>query len=265
MGIIQKIKEKIKTIVFSKAASGNMVDIVEVRTKELRLTSVITETDIRIRNTFFFPITIVWIKTALLNRDGLKVGRMNFESAQKIKGNSDRILTTTSEISIITSLFQALSTLLMQNISMQSVGSAKIKLLWWTFEIPVNDLFEIHPSKLKIIKDETEEEKLLRKQRKEEWKEKKKEFVENRRENRKEFKEEILKEKYGEDYISKEERQKNKIEFIITNGEALKSDEEIISTQEKEEEIILNKERDDKIIEKEDTVEIQNKKDEIIE
>src|SRR3954470_2694894 len=106
MSIIQKIKEKIRAIVFSKASSGNMVDIVEVRTRELRLTSVITETDIRIKNSFFFPITILWIKADLLNRDGLKVGKMNFETAQKIKGKSDQVLTTTSEISIITSLFQ---------------------------------------------------------------------------------------------------------------------------------------------------------------
>ncbi len=259
MGIIQKIKEKIKAIVLSRAASGNMVDIVEVRTKELRLTSVLTETDIRIRNTFLFPITIMWIKTDLLNRDGLKVGRMNFESAQKIKAKSDQVLTTTSEISIITSLFQALSSLLMQNISMQSVGSAKIKLLWWTFEIPVNDLFEIHPSKLKIVKDETEEEKLLRRLRKEEWKVKKKEFVEKRKENRRELKEEILREKYGDNYIPKEERQKNKIEFVITNEENLENVEGDTLQIVNEESLI---EKPVEVKETENVVQIPDQKDE---
>ena len=70
----------------------------------------------------------------------------------KIKRKENAILTTASEISIITSLFQALSSILSHPIKIQSVGIARLKFLWWTFKIPLNDAFEIHPSKVKLLK-----------------------------------------------------------------------------------------------------------------
>ncbi|MBK9330511.1 MAG: hypothetical protein IPM95_14720 [Sphingobacteriales bacterium] len=78
MGILQKITDRIKAYIVVRASRGKMIDIVEVRTKEIGLTKVVTETDIRIQNSFFLPITIVSIQTDLLNRDGLKVGRMSY-------------------------------------------------------------------------------------------------------------------------------------------------------------------------------------------
>jgi hypothetical protein len=233
MGLLAGIKNRIRHFIVQRASSG-MIDIVEVRTKEIRLTSVITETDIRIQNSFFLPITILSIETDLFNRDGLKVGRMKYDHPKRIAGNSNTLLTTISEISIITSLFQALSTLLLQNISMQSVGTAKVKLLWWTFDIPVDDAFQIHPSKLKIVKDETEEEKIQRMQRSEEWKEKQKMLKEKRKEKRDERKENMLKEKHGENYIPKDHRKRSKekeVEIDMMDEPALRenapSEEEV--------------------------------------
>lgn len=210
MKILQYIKKKLAAYILSKSSGKKMIDIVEVRTKEIGLTSVKTETDIKIVNSFFLPITILSIQTDLLNRDGLKVGRMNYVQHQKIKGNSEEILTTNSEISIITSLFQALSTLLAQSIKMQSVGVAKIKFLWWTFDIPIDDYFEIHPSKLKIVKPETEEERLLRLEKEAAWKIKNKALQEKRAIEKNEKhairKEEILKRRHKENYIPKDKR-----------------------------------------------------------
>ncbi len=216
--MIQFIKDKIKAFVVKKATANKMIDIVEVRTKDIGLTQVTTETDIRISNSFFLPISILSIKTDLLNRDGLKVGRMSYDVPRKIKGNSHEVLTTTSQISIITSLFQALSSLLSQHITMQSVGVASIKFLWWTFEIPVNDFFEIHPSKLKIVRELTEEElkareeeRLIRAHDKEiktvlKQQDKALRDIETAK-RRAERKEEILKRRYKDNYIPKEERQ----------------------------------------------------------
>lgn len=231
--MIQFIKNKIKSFVVKKATANKMIDIVEVRTKDIGLTQVTTETDIRIVNSFFLPITILSIKTDLLNRDGLKVGRMQYDVPRKIKGNSNEVLTTTSQISIITSLFQALSSLLAQHIAMQSVGVASIKFLWWTFEIPVNDFFEIHPDKLKLVRELTpeelkarEEERLVRahdKEIKSVLKQQDKELraIETAK-RRAEQKEEILKRRHKENYISKEDRdqlknqpQKEEINFTV--------------------------------------------------
>ena len=73
-----------------------------------------------------------------------------------------------------------------------------------------DDVFEIHPSKLKMVKDETEEERILRLQKEAEWKEKygaeKEKRKAERSEKRAEWKEEILKRRYKDDYVSKEER-----------------------------------------------------------
>lgn len=49
------IVNKIKQFVVQKATTHKMIDIVEVRTKEIGITSVKTETDIRIHNSFFYP------------------------------------------------------------------------------------------------------------------------------------------------------------------------------------------------------------------
>jgi len=220
--MIQFIKNKIRAFVLKNASANKMIDIVEVRTKEIGLTQVTTETDIRITNSFLLPITIVSIATDLLNRDGLKIGKMNYDHPQKIKRKSDEVLTTTSQISIITSLFQALSTLLLQDINMRSVGVARIKILWFIFEIPIDDTFIIHPKKVKIIKDLTEEEikqraeeKLIRAQDKEINDVLKEQDKETRNIEKAlkytERKERILQRRYKENYISKADRlaQKN--------------------------------------------------------
>lgn len=229
------IKNKLKLFVLKHASANKMIDIVEVRTKEIGLTKVTTETDIRIVNTFFLPITIVSLKTELLNRDGLKVGSMSYEHPQKIKGKSEEVLTTISQISIITSLFQALSSLLSQHITMQSIGIARVKILWWIFEIPINDTFEIHPSKLKIVKDETDEERTIRLQkeaiRKEKYEAEKVQRDIERMEKRAVRKEDILKRRYKDNYIPKEERKtpSDNVPLVITNDEGEnQSDLEIV-------------------------------------
>jgi hypothetical protein len=103
------------------------------------------------------------------------------------------------------------------------VGIAKIKWLWWTFEIPVHDHFEIHPNKLKIIKEETEEEKILRKKKEGEWKEKRQHLKEKREANRWKIKEQTLETERPEVII--QEEVKEPIELIITNEqEANESD-----------------------------------------
>ncbi|MFN8239086.1 MAG: hypothetical protein U0T77_13030 [Chitinophagales bacterium] len=233
--MIEYIKNKIKAFVIRRATANKLIDIVEVRTKEIGLTSVKTETDIRIRNTFFLSITILSIKTDLLNRDGLKVGRMSYATPQKIKGNSDEVLTTSSEISIITSLFQAISTLLSQHIKMKSVGVAQVKFLWWVFDIPVNDTFEIHPSKLKITQPETEEERAERLKKEAEWKAQYELEYEKRKtereQKRAEWKEDILKRRYKENYIPKEQR------LTIDNGQVTIQDVPLVITNEEGESI----------------------------
>jgi len=199
------VVDKIKKLVVQKATANKLIDIVEVRTKEVGLTSVKTETDIRIHNAFFLAITILSIRTELLNRDGLKVGRMRYEQPYKVKGKSNAILTTTSEVSIITSIFQAISTILLQPIRMQSVGVAQIKFLWWTFEIPVNDAFEIHPSKLKIVKEETPEERAARLEKEAQRKA-------QRVHEKEACREELLRRKHKGQYIPKEHRRQQAVE-----------------------------------------------------
>lgn len=228
-------KNKINSFVLKKASANKMIDIVEVRTKEIGLTQVTTETDIRIANSFFLPITILSLSTNLLNRDGLKIGKMNYENPTTIKRKSDEILTTTSQISIITSLFQALSTLLMQDINMRSVGIARVKILWFIFEIPIDDTFIIHPSKLKIVKDETDEERAIRLQkeaiRNEKYEAEKVQREIQRTEKRALRKEDILKRRHKENYIPKDERNASSenISLVITNDEGEnQSDLEIV-------------------------------------
>ena len=160
------------------------------------------------------PITILSIETILLNRNGIEIGAMNYNKPQKLKGKSELILTATSKISIITSIFQAISQLLAQPIKMRSVGISKIKILWFTIEIPVDDYFEIHPSKVKIVKDLTEEEKAERAI-------KQKERAEKQAIDKAIRKEKILKRRHGENYISKEERLK------INDKQPTKNDEKI--------------------------------------
>ena len=242
MRILDKIKNKIKAYIIKRATKHKAVDIVEVRTKQVGLLSVQSETDLLIKNSFFLPYTLLSIQTDLLNKDGLKVGKMTFNKPTKVKGNSELVFTTSSEISIITSLFQALSNLLSQTIWMRSVGIATVKILWFTIELPVDDVFEIHPSKLKIVKDETEEERTIRLQKEAAWKakyelEKKKRKIE-RAEKRAEWKEDILKRRYKENYIPKEQRltmndgqlTTNVVPLIITNNETNTLEIELDST-----------------------------------
>ncbi|HUM53441.1 MAG TPA: hypothetical protein PK431_16580 [Chitinophagales bacterium] len=193
------IRKKISAYILKKTTENKTIDIVEVRTQEIGLTSVITETDIKITNSFFLTITILSIETKLLNRNGIEIGSMNYHQQQKLKGKSELILTATSKISIITSIFQAISQLLAHPIKMRSVGVSKIKILWFTIEIPVDDYFEIHPSKVKITKDLTEEEKAERAI-------KQKERAEKQALDKAIRKEKILQRRHGENYISKEER-----------------------------------------------------------
>lgn len=204
------IINKIQNFVVRKATAHKMIDIVEVRTKELGLTSVKTETDIRIHNSFFLSIKVLSIHTDLLNRDGIKIGRMSYTQPVKIKGKTDAILTTNSEISIITSLFQMITSFLSQPIRMQSVGVAQIKFLWWVFEIPVDDYFEILPSKLKILKEETQEERKVRLENeakiRAEISEKKADRKTNYFTRRADRKERHLRRIYKENYIPKEIR-----------------------------------------------------------
>lgn len=230
------IKSKIRAFILKKASSNKMIDIVEVRTKDIGLTQVTTETDIRIVNSFLLPITILSIRTDLLNRDGMKIGSMLYDYPKKIKGNSNEILTTLSQISIITSLFQAISTLLMQDINMRSVGFAKVKILWWTIDIPVDDTFTIHPKKVKIVKDLTEEEIKAREEEKlvrahdNEIKSVLKEQERDARNIERALrnaarKEAILKRRYKENYIPKAERKK--LEKIQAQQEIIKEDNSI--------------------------------------
>lgn len=221
MGFIQQIKNAIKQYIIRRASQHKAVDIVEVRTKQIGLLKVLTETDLLIKNTFFLPYTLLSIQTDLLNKDGLKVGKMTYNQPTKVKGNSELVFTTSSEISIITSLFQALSNLLSQPVWMRSVGIATVKILWFTIELPVDDTFEIHPSKLKIVKDETEEERAVRLQKEAAWKakyeaEREKRKAE-RKEKRDEWKEDILKRRYKDKYIPKEQRQAMKDETPVVN------------------------------------------------
>lgn len=243
MGIFQRINNAIKRFIIKRASKHKTVDIVEVRTKQISLLSVFTETDLCLKNTFFLPYTLISIQTDLLNRDGLKVGKMNYDKPTIVKGNSELVLTSSSEISIITSVFNVISNLLSQPIWMRSVGIATIKFLWFTVELPVDDVFEIHPSKLKILKEETEEERILRLQKEEERRaqraireaekneqrlireaekkelraiksEERKEKIIERKDKQKErrdaYKEKLLKRKYKDKYIPKDVRHADK-------------------------------------------------------
>jgi hypothetical protein len=69
------------------------------------------------------------------------------------------IFTTQSKMSNITAFFNLLSRLLTLKISIRSVGYAKIKVLWFVVDVPVDDTFEILPSQLKVVEELSEEEK----------------------------------------------------------------------------------------------------------
>ncbi|MCB9033277.1 MAG: hypothetical protein H6553_05525 [Chitinophagales bacterium] len=153
------IKRWIHKIVIKKAQSRPMVDIIEVRTKKIGLTQVETETDIRITNSFFLPIKILSIETDVYNSSDLVIGRMNYHYPKKIKGNSTEIFKTTTHLSNISAFFQALNHLLSFSVQMRSVGTCLIQFLWWTFEVPVDDRFEVKPHQVKMVEPMTEEEK----------------------------------------------------------------------------------------------------------
>lgn len=152
-----------------KHASGNRAfDIIEVRTKELTLTYVNTETDIRIRNDFFLPVTILSIETDIFNPGGVRVGKMTYREPKRLKGHSSAVFTTRSRLSNITAFFHALQHLLAMPVKMRSVGTARIKLLWWTFEVPVDDTFELRSNQVKLTEPVSEEEKQRRAAKREE-------------------------------------------------------------------------------------------------
>lgn len=231
--MIAWLNRKIKSYIIQKAGQHRSVDIIEVKVKEIGLLSVKSETILKLENFFFLPIEIQSIHADLYNGE-VVVGEMNFDTPQKVPKKSSVTISTSSEISIITSLFQMISNLLSQPISLRSVGVARLKILWWEVEIPVDDTFKILPHQLKMKKDETEEEKKLRieqeeirrKKREEEravrnqeWEERKLKYEEERllrkekrMERLSEIKENALKRKYKENYIPKEEREQQKLQ-----------------------------------------------------
>jgi hypothetical protein len=159
MGLFNYIKQKIHQYIIKKATAEKLVDIVEVRTKALNLTYVNLETDIKIVNNFFLPIKVLEIKVDIVNANDLKVGIMTYHEMKEIKGNTEMIFTTQSKMSNITAFFNLLSRLLTLKISIRSVGYAKIKVLWFVVDVPVDDTFEILPSQLKVVEELSEEEK----------------------------------------------------------------------------------------------------------
>ena len=94
-----------------------------------------------------------------------------------------------------------LSNLLAQPISLRSVGIARLKILWWEVEIPIDDTFKILPHQLKVKKEETEEEKEQRLIQEEARRIKRIEEKANQ-------KEAILKRRHRENYVPKELRGK---------------------------------------------------------
>ena len=159
MRLFKYLRKKIHQYIVKRATEAKLVDIVEVRTKTLGLTYVNLETDIKITNRFFLPIKILEIKTDIVNVNELKVGMMTYDNVQKIKANSEEVFTTHSKMSNITAFFNLLSKLLTLTITIRSVGYAKIKVLWFVVDVPVDDTFEIMPSQLKVVEELTEEEK----------------------------------------------------------------------------------------------------------
>ena len=89
MNILHKIKNKIIQYIIKRANRHKAIDIVEVRTKQVGLLSVHSETDLLIKNSFFLPYTLLSIQTDLLNKDGLKVGKMTFNKPTTVKGKSE--------------------------------------------------------------------------------------------------------------------------------------------------------------------------------
>lgn len=217
----------IRSIIMKKAAQHRAVDIVEVRTKQLGLLSVKTETFIQITNSFFLPIFLVSIHTKLTNEEGIVVGKMSYDDNRKIKGKSSIVIATHSEISIISSIFHAINNLLSQPIYMRSVGTAVIKVLWWDITLPVDDEFRIMPNQLKILGDETEEERQLRKERHLKFKEERDKRVAMRKAKYAERKEERLKRKYGDAYIPKAMREQELTQETYNDDTPMIVDEEI--------------------------------------
>lgn len=218
------INNKIRRYIIKRANEQRSVDIIEVKVKEIGLLSVKSETKIRFENSFFLPIKIISINTELYNGT-VVVGEMNYETPQIIPKKSFIEITTISEISIITSFFQMLSNLLAQPISLRSVGIARLKILWWEVEIPVDDTFKILPHQLKVKKEETEEEKAQRLIQEEARKIK-------RIEEKAIQKEAILKRRHKKNYVPKELRGKQEGE-PEKMGEKL-ADNEIEKEVEKE-------------------------------
>lgn len=228
------INNKIRQYIIKRASEQRSVDIIEVKVKEIGLLSVKSETRIRFENTFFLPIEIISIKTELYNGTVI-VGEMNYETPQVIPKKSFIEITTISEISIITSFFQMLSNLLAQPISLRSVGIARLKILWWEVEIPIDDTFKILPHQLKVKKEETEEEKEQRLIQEEARRIKRMEEKANQ-------KEAILKRRHRENYVPKELRGKQEAEPEKTQEKL--SDNEVKNEIVKEVEVEVVKNED---------------------
>ena len=239
MYIIQLINNYLKRYIIKQANKFRSVEIMEIRTRQFGLLSVASETDFKIKNLFFLPYTLLSIRGDLLNNDGIKIGKMDYEKPLKIRGKSEEIFTSISEISIITSFFQALSNLLSHPIWIRNVGVATIKVLWLTVELPIDDVFEIHPSKIKILKERTDEEKALRLKQEEERRAQRKLKEEERREQDKiksvekaqlkaERKETSLQRRHKENYIPLEQRQLEKLKL---KNELLKQNLEQINSE----------------------------------
>jgi hypothetical protein len=165
MGLGDIIRGWIYKLVLKRSAGRKTFDIIEVRTKELTLTYINMETDVRIQNTFFLPITIESIETDIVNAAGTRVGKMTYNQPRRLKGNSSEVFTTRSKMSNITAFFNALQHLLSMPVSLRSIGTARVKVLWFTINIPVDDTFEVLPTQVRMTEELSEEEKQRRAER----------------------------------------------------------------------------------------------------
>jgi hypothetical protein len=226
------IRKLILGYILRRATEKKMVDILQIRTKSINLTYVDLETDIKISNSFFLPVKILEIKTDLLNTAGMKVGLMHYNKIGKIKGKQDVVFTAHTKLSNITAFFNLISRFLTLNITMHSVGIARIKVLWFEVEIPVDDTFEIEPHQLKITEPLTSEQKAEIKEkqriREEKYKLKKAERQQRRLERREEWER-----RRHERYLQIEENEdENSIEFTEEAPNTIYIDEHILDKPE---------------------------------
>lgn len=223
MEIFKNIRRKIINYIIQKATADKTIDIIEVRTKSINLTYVNLETDIKINNAFFLPIKILEISADIVNTSGLRVGALHYNQIRKIKAHKAEVFTTHTQLSNITALFNLISKLLTLSIKMRSIGTAKIKVLWFEVEIPVDDIFEIKSHQLKIIGELTPEEKAeeneKRRLRKEAYKQKRaaKKERHTAKESRKSAETEYNKQTTSEDITDSSSDDKDSLNIYINN------------------------------------------------